>query len=57
MRPGILQIEPPFCIGDADAPGVVEMKADARSAGLTDPDIDAELAAYNAERRNPPASE
>jgi hypothetical protein len=33
------------------------MKADARSAGLTDADIDAELAAYNAERRDPPAGE
>jgi hypothetical protein len=39
------------------AHAIAEMKADARSAGLTDPDIDAELAAYNAERRNPPASE
>jgi hypothetical protein len=27
------------------------------SAGLTDADIDAELAAYNAERRDPPADE
>jgi hypothetical protein len=27
------------------------MKADARAAGLTDADIDAELAAYNAQRR------
>ena len=30
---------------------IAEMKADARAAGLTDADIDAELAAYNAERR------
>jgi hypothetical protein len=29
------------------------MKADARAAALTDTDIHAELAAYNAERRNP----
>lgn len=28
-----------------------EIKADARAAGLTDEDIDAELEAYNAERR------
>jgi hypothetical protein len=28
------------------------MKPDARAAGLTDADIDAELAAYNAERRD-----
>ena len=31
---------------------IVEIKRDARAAGLTDEDIDAELAAYNAERRN-----
>lgn len=30
---------------------IAETKADARSAGLTDADIDAELAAYNGERR------
>ena len=29
-----------------------ELKAEARAAGLTDEDIDAELAAYNAERRD-----
>ena len=28
-----------------------EMKADVRAAGITDEEIDAELAAYNAERR------
>jgi hypothetical protein len=33
------------------AQAIAEMKADARSAGLTDADIDAELAAYNAEGR------
>ena len=33
------------------AQAIAEMKADARAAGLTDADIDAELAAYNAERR------
>jgi hypothetical protein len=30
---------------------LAEVKADARAGGLTDADIDAELAAYNAERR------
>ncbi len=35
------------------AEAIVAMKADARAAGLTDADIDAELAAYNAERRGP----
>jgi hypothetical protein len=34
------------------AQAIKEMKADARTAGLTDADIDAELAAYNAERRD-----
>jgi hypothetical protein len=34
------------------ARAIAEMKADARAAGLTDADIEAELAAYNAERRN-----
>lgn len=29
-----------------------EIKADARAAGITDEEIDAELAAYNAERRD-----
>ena len=32
------------------AVSIAEMKAEARAAGLTDSDIDAELAAYNAER-------
>jgi len=32
------------------AEAIAEMKAAARAAGLTDADIDAELAAYNAER-------
>jgi hypothetical protein len=31
---------------------IAEMKAAARAAGMTDTDIDAELAAYNAERRD-----
>jgi hypothetical protein len=35
------------------AQAIAEMKADARAAGLTDADIDSELAAYNAERRDP----
>ncbi len=32
---------------------IAALKADARAAGLTDEDIDAELAAYNAEKRGP----
>jgi hypothetical protein len=39
------------------ARAIAEMKADARAAGLTDADIDAELATYNAERRDPPAGQ
>jgi hypothetical protein len=35
------------------AQAIAEMKADARAACLTDADIDAELAAYNEERRDP----
>ncbi len=34
------------------AQAIAEMKAAVRTAGLTDADIDAELAAYNAERRD-----
>ncbi len=34
------------------ARAVAELKAEARAAGLTDADIDAELAAYNAEHRD-----
>jgi hypothetical protein len=34
------------------ARAIAEMKAEARAAGLTDAEIDAELAAYNAERRD-----
>jgi hypothetical protein len=33
------------------AQAIADMKADARAAGLNDVDIDTELAAYNAERR------
>lgn len=33
------------------AQAIADMKSDARAAGLTDEDIDAELASYNAERR------
>ncbi|CAH2605990.1 Hydroxymethylglutaryl-CoA reductase (plasmid) [Rhodovastum atsumiense] len=36
------------------AQAIAEAKAAARAAGLTDVDIDAELAAYNAERRDAP---
>jgi hypothetical protein len=35
------------------AAAIAAMKSDARAAGLTDADIDAELAVYNAERRSP----
>ena len=31
---------------------IAELKAEARAAGLTDAEIEAELAAYNAERRD-----
>lgn len=31
---------------------IAEMKAEARKAGLSDADVDAELATYNAERRD-----
>jgi hypothetical protein len=37
---------------DLLAEAIAEAKADVRAAGLTDADIDAELAAYNAERRD-----
>ena len=33
------------------AEAIAELKAEARAAGLTDAEIDAELAIYNAERR------
>ena len=38
------------------ARAIAEAKAAARAAGLTDADIDAELAAYNAEQRGAPAA-
>ncbi|HKM62127.1 MAG TPA: hypothetical protein VJY39_06525 [Acidisphaera sp.] len=44
-RPG------PNPLVQALAEAIAELKAEARAAGLTDPDIDAELEAYNAERR------
>lgn len=34
------------------AQAIAEMKAETRATGLTDADVDAELAAYNAERRD-----
>ena len=34
------------------ARAIAELKAEARAAGLSDPDIDTELAAYSAERRD-----
>ncbi len=36
------------------AQAIADAKAEARGAGLTDADIDAELDAYNAERRDAP---
>ena len=38
------------------ARAIADAKAEARDAGLTDADIDAELDAYNAKRRDPPAA-
>jgi hypothetical protein len=38
------------------ARALAEAKVEARAAGLTDADIDAELEAYNAERRSDPAA-
>ncbi|GGC71443.1 hypothetical protein GCM10011504_56400 [Siccirubricoccus deserti] len=38
------------------ARAIAEAKAEARATGLTDADIDAELAAYNTERRGGPAA-
>jgi hypothetical protein len=35
---------------------IADAKAEARAVGLTDADIDAELDAYNAERRGAPAA-
>ena len=37
------------------ARAIADAKAEARAAGLTDADIDAELDAYNAKRRGPRA--
>ena len=37
------------------AQAIADLKAEARAAGLTDAEIDAELEAYNAERRGPSA--
>ena len=34
------------------AQAIAELKTEARASGLTDADVDAELAAYNAERRD-----
>jgi hypothetical protein len=38
------------------ARAIATAKAEARAASLTDPDIDAELATYNAERRGGPTA-
>lgn len=37
------------------AEAITALKSEARAAGLTDQDVDAELAAYNAEHRGAPA--
>jgi hypothetical protein len=39
------------------ADAIAEMKSEARAAGLSDADIDAELVAYNAERRDRSATD
>ncbi len=39
------------------AQAIAEMKAEARAAGLTDADVEAKLAAYNAERRDARATD
>ncbi len=39
------------------AQAIADLKAEARASGLTDDDIDAELAAYNAEHRDRPDSD
>ena len=39
-------------VGDPLLQAIREMKAEARAAGLTDEDVNAELAAYNAEHRD-----
>jgi hypothetical protein len=44
LRPGTTGEDPIVAL-------IADLKAEARAAGLTDADIDAELAAYNAERR------
>ena len=38
------------------AQAIADAKAEARDAGLTDADVDAELDAYNAERHGDPAA-
>lgn len=45
-------LRPPNPAVDPLAILIAEVKADARASGLSDADIDAELAAYNAERRS-----
>jgi hypothetical protein len=42
----------PHCGPNALAIAIAEIKAEAREAGLTDGEIDAELIAYNTERRD-----
>ena len=44
LRPGAPEDDPLKAL-------IAELKGEARAGGLTDEDIDAELAAYNAERR------
>ena len=52
----ISRIFSPDAQPSALARSIAELKADVRRAGLTDAEIDAELAAYNAERRDRPAA-
>jgi uncharacterized protein (DUF1786 family) len=44
-------VRPPGTQADPFAAIIAEIKVEARADGLTDADIDAELAAHNAERR------
>lgn len=46
----------PHLVPSGLAQAITDAKAEARVAGLTDADIDAELDAYNVERRSAPAA-
>jgi hypothetical protein len=45
-------LQPSASADDPLARLIAQIKADARAGGLTDKEVDAELAAYNAERRS-----